>query len=120
MSSSIISALSNPPEAYSAVDKKRGKNAEGGSESRGPDESEKGTGLIQKEAAPGAEHQVSPSMSQNSLVPAEDTVEEDDAQNDDDSSYIQVNRSGIASSPCSLKSVEDLVLVNKAIAKGNQ
>ena len=74
---------------------------------------------MQEEAARGAEQQVSPSLSQNSLVPADDTLEGNDDKNDDDSSYIQVNRSGIASSPCSLKSVEDLILVNKALAGGN-
>ena len=66
--------------------------------------------------------------SQNSLVPADDssgsqaadTSGKDDG-NDDDSSYIQVNsRSGIASPPCSLKSLEDLVFVNKSFAGGNK
>jgi hypothetical protein len=121
MSSSLISALSNPPEANSAVEKKTGKNAEGDSESIGPAETEDITGLIKKEPAQAAEQQVSPSLSQNSLVPADDNgMEYNDGQNDDDSSYIQVNRSGIASSPCSLKSVEDLILVNRAFAGGNQ
>lgn len=69
-------------------------------------------------------------VSQNSLIPVDDrstishTVEDEDADalgdndNDDDSSYIQVKSfKGIVSSPCSLKSVESLVLVNKIISE---
>lgn len=58
--------------------------------------------------------------SQNSLVPADDSSGSQDADdvasdnNDDD--YVQVNRNSIASPPCSLQSVEDLVLVSKSIS----
>ena len=68
--------------------------------------------------------------SQNSLIPVDDkstisqTVEDDDLDagadddDNDDSSYIQVKSfKGIVSSPCSLKSVESLVLVNKIISE---
>lgn len=58
--------------------------------------------------------------SQNSLVPADDTdFGCDGAENEDDSSYICVNASAIASPPCSLKSVEDLVIVNKSVTDTN-
>ena len=62
--------------------------------------------------------------SQNSLIPADDSstisqTADDDGNakdDDDDSSYIQVvNSKGISSAPCSLKSVEDLVLVTKSV-----
>lgn len=69
-------------------------------------------------------------VSQNSLIPVDDRsttsqVVEDDGNavddNDDDSSYIQVKCfKGNVSSPCSLKSVESLVLVNKIISEENK
>ena len=67
-------------------------------------------------------------VSQNSLIPVDDrsiisqAAKDDgnavDDNDDDDSSYIQVKSfKGIVSSPCSLKSVESLVLVNKIISE---
>jgi len=66
--------------------------------------------------------------SQNSLIPVDDTSDETQKGEfgiasttgkksfDDDSSYIQVNnKQGIASPPCSSKSIDDLVLISKHI-----
>lgn len=57
--------------------------------------------------------------SQDSLVPADESLNDGsfDASGDEDS-YICVNTNGIASPPCSLNSVGDLVLVNKMISPG--
>ncbi|CAB9498841.1 expressed unknown protein [Seminavis robusta] len=120
-SSSITSDRSNEPEL------------KGASESRGPEDTgmvaagEKETTADPKEGLR-VDNQVSDpvsrSSSQNSLVLADDDEDElvpqaeDDVEEDDDSSYIQVNSNGIASPPCSLKSVEDLILVNKCLSEG--
>ena len=64
------------------------------------------------------EGNVSRASSQNSLVPADDSSSNaQDTSQDDAASFVQVNsRAGIASPPCSLMSVEDLVLVNKSLS----
>lgn len=64
------------------------------------------------------EGSVSHPPSQNSLVPVDDDSDEKDDDGDEDS-FICVNRSSIASPPCSLQSVGDLVLVNKMTASTN-
>lgn len=67
------------------------------------------------------ESNVSRTSSQNSLVPAEDSSSQAaDNTQDDAESYIQVNRAGIASPPCSIMSVEDLVLVNKSVSAADK
>lgn len=58
----------------------------------------------------------SQASSQNSLVPVDETSsQEAGSPGKDDESYIDV-QGGIASAPCSLLSVEDLVLVNKSVS----
>jgi hypothetical protein len=60
--------------------------------------------------------------SQNSLIPADDSHFEsdncEDITGDDDYSFICVDTSEISSPPCSLNSVDDLILVNKTISSG--
>ena len=60
---------------------------------------------------------VSRASSQDSLVPADDSSSQALGTSfDDTASFVQVNsRAGIASPPCSLMSVEDLVVVSKNI-----
>jgi hypothetical protein len=52
------------------------------------------------------EEEKSRQSSQDSLIPADDHFDSDEE------SFICVNASGIVSAPCSLNSVDDLVLVN--------
>lgn len=76
--------------------------------------------LVSTLSSPNEEGDNGSHSSQNSLIPADESFESQDSgkSTGDDSSYIQVNKSGIQSPPCSLKSVEDLVLVNKSVSKG--
>lgn len=67
-----------------------------------------------------ARENLSRTPSQNSLVPADDSSSQAplDTSVDDAASFVQVSsRAGIASPPCSLVSLEDLVLVNKSLSE---
>lgn len=67
-----------------------------------------------------APENLSRTPSQNSLVPADDSSSQAPLDNsvDDAASFVQVSsRAGIASPPCSLMSLEDLVLVNKCLSE---
>ena len=104
-SSSIISTLSSPPSF----------------EELSPDTP---LAKVDESEAPAVEERnVSRASSQNSLVPADDSSSQAplDTSVDDAASFVQVNsRAGIASPPCSLLSVEDLVLVNKSLSAENK
>jgi len=70
-----------------------------------------------------APENVSRSSSQNSLVPADENSSQAplDTSIDDAASFVQVSsRAGIATPPCSVMSLEDLVLVNKSLSAENK